>query len=102
MNSSFFQLKDFDARAKMRISKRLNTAKTGNLGDTRFVGGGVYEMRIDYGPGYRVYFSNDGNTIVILLCGGDKRTQQKDIDLAQEYWIAYKQQKGGYHGDGQL
>jgi len=55
----------------------------GNPGDTRSVGKGVFEMRIDYGPGYRVYFVHRGARIVILLCGGDKRTQQQDIERAQ-------------------
>lgn len=93
----FLSLKD--ARAKMRISKRLNTAKAGNLGETRPIGGGAHEMKIDYGPGYRLYFANDGKDIIILLCGGTKRTQQKDINLAQEYWAAYKQEKGENDAD---
>ena len=56
--------------------------ETGNPGDVRPVGGGVSEMRIDYGPGYRVYFARRGVTLVILLAGGDKRTQQQDIAMA--------------------
>ncbi|TRV42895.1 MAG: type II toxin-antitoxin system RelE/ParE family toxin [Microcystis panniformis Mp_MB_F_20080800_S26D] len=61
------------------ISKRLDRVRMGNLGDYRSVGGGVFELRIDYGPGYRIYFGQVGTTIVLLLCGGDKSTQIKDI-----------------------
>ena len=57
------------------------------------VGAGVSELRIDYGPGYRVYFGQDGHILVILLCGGTKKTQRKDIKLAQEYWQDYKRRK---------
>jgi putative addiction module killer protein len=65
----------------------------GNFGDSRSVGGGVIEMRIPYGPGYRVYFGRDGNKLVILLCGGDKRTQPSDIDQACAYWADYQWRK---------
>jgi putative addiction module killer protein len=58
--------------------------ETGNPGDTRSVGHGILEMRIDYGPGYRIYYVPRGAQIVILLCGGDKRTQQQDIKRAQK------------------
>ncbi|MFM6063238.1 MAG: type II toxin-antitoxin system RelE/ParE family toxin [Microcystis panniformis] len=72
------------------ISKRLDRVRMGNLGDYRSVGGGVFELRIDYGPGYRIYFGQVGTTIVLLLCGGDKGTQIKDIRQAQEYWRDYR------------
>lgn len=76
-----------DLRAQARIRVRIDRLELGLLGDARFFDG-IGELRIDYGPGYRVYFVKRGNTIVILLCGGDKRTQQKDIkraiDMAQE------------------
>jgi putative addiction module killer protein len=72
------------------ISKRLDRVRMGNLGDYRSVGGGVFELRIDYGPGYRIYFGQVGTTIVLLLCGGDKSTQIKDIRQAQEYWRDYR------------
>lgn len=72
------------------ISKRLDRVRMGNLGDYRSVGGGVFELRIDYGPGYRIYFRQVGTTIVLLLCGGDKSTQIKDIRQAQEYWRDYR------------
>jgi putative addiction module killer protein len=69
---------------KTRIQVRIDRLETGNPGDVRPVGGGVSEMRIDYGPGYRVYFARRGVTLVILLAGGDKRTQQQDIATALE------------------
>jgi putative addiction module killer protein len=72
-----------DAKAKARIAIRIERLKSGNPGDCKSVGGGVHELRIDYGPGYRVYFTRRGNTIVVLLCGGDKSTQARDIDRAQ-------------------
>jgi putative addiction module killer protein len=63
-------------KAAVRIVARIRRAELGNLGDCSSVGGGVMEMRVDYGPGYRVYFVRQGDTVVILLCGGDKTTQQ--------------------------
>jgi putative addiction module killer protein len=73
-----------DDRARARIDARLRRLSLGNHGDVKPVGGGVSEMRIDYGPGYRVYFAARGTTLVILLAGGDKRTQNRDIATAQE------------------
>lgn len=61
----------------------------GNLGDYRSVGEGVCELKIDYGPGYRIYFGQVGTTIILLLCGGDKSTQEQDMSLAIEYWHEY-------------
>jgi putative addiction module killer protein len=82
----FSRLKDREARA--RITVRIRRLSLGNPGDVKPVGRGVSEMRIDYGPGYRVYFLRRGDTVVVLLCGGDKRTQDRDIaravELAQE------------------
>jgi putative addiction module killer protein len=63
---------------------RIRRLELGNLGDVKPVGEGVSELRIDYGPGYRIYFVQQGNTVVILLCGGDKRTQNKDIRTAKQ------------------
>jgi putative addiction module killer protein len=77
-------LLDGKARAKIRV--RLDRISLGNFGDCRRVGEGVQELRINYGPGYRVYFGQLGSTIVLLLCGGDKSAQAKDIDLAKYYW----------------
>jgi putative addiction module killer protein len=72
-----------DNRDKARILTRLDSARLGNLGDVKSVGGTVSEMRIDVGPGYRVYFTRRQRVLVILLCGGDKSTQAKDIIRAQ-------------------
>jgi putative addiction module killer protein len=73
-----------NANAVARIVGRIRRMEMGNPGDTRSVGQGILEMRIDYGPGYRVYYVHRGAQIVILLCGGDKRTQQRDIKRAQK------------------
>ncbi len=73
-----------DARARARVQARIRRAEEGNLGDCEPVGEGVSEMRIHYGPGYRVYFVQQGLEIVILLAGGDKGTQAKDIKAALE------------------
>lgn len=70
-----------DARAVARIQIRIDRVELGNLGDVKFFDG-IGELRVDYGPGYRVYFVKPGNTVVILLCGGDKSSQSKDIKKA--------------------
>jgi putative addiction module killer protein len=72
-----------DRRAKSRIDARILRLSLGNPGDVKSVGHGVSEMRIDYGPGYRIYFTQRGNTIVVLLCGGDKGSQRDDIEQAK-------------------
>lgn len=72
-----------DRRARARILKRLDRAGQGNLGDVAPVGEGVSEMRIFYGPGYRVYFVQRGEELIVLLCGGDKSTQAADIEEAK-------------------
>ena len=69
---------------------RLDRVSLGNFGDCHGVGDGVQELRIDYGPGYRVYFGQVGSTIVLLLFGGDKSTQAKDIEQAKRYWNEYR------------
>ena len=73
-----------DARARARIAARVRRAELGNFGDSKSVGGGVSEMRIDHGPGYRLYFTVRGQSLILLLCGGDKRTQVTDIRRAQQ------------------
>lgn len=72
-----------DMRAKARIVARVRQAERGNVGDTKSVGGSVSEMRIDIGPGYRLYYTRRGEVLIILLVGGDKSTQEKDIKRAQ-------------------
>lgn len=79
-----------DGQARARIRTRINRVRVGNLGDCKPVGGGVLELRIDYGPGYRVYFGQAGTELVILLYGGDKNSQSEDIRQAMEYWENYK------------
>jgi putative addiction module killer protein len=86
-------LKDVRARAKIRV--RLDRLSLGNLGDCKPVGNGVQELRIDFGPGYRLYFGQAGERLILLLCGGDKSSQAKDIEAAHEYWIDYKRRKRG-------
>ena len=71
-----------DVRARARVLVRVERLAMGNPGDVRPVGEGVSEMRIDYGPGYRVYFKRQDRTVIVLLAGGDKRTQSDDIDVA--------------------
>jgi putative addiction module killer protein len=72
-----------DLRAQIRIVARLRLAEAGNLGDWKPVGGEVSEMRVDVGPGYRLYFTRRGNLLIIMLAGGDKSTQSRDIKKAQ-------------------
>lgn len=72
-----------DSRARAKIQTRIRRLSLGNPGDVKPVGEGISEMRIDYGPGYRVYFLQRGTAVVILLCGGDKRTQDADINQAK-------------------
>jgi len=84
-------LSDITARAKIRI--RVNRVRLGNFGDSRPVGDGVQELRIDYGPGYRVYFYRDGIKLVLLLCGGNKKHQTRDIKEAKIYLQDYKRRK---------
>jgi putative addiction module killer protein len=74
-----------DRQARARIRARLDRVALGNLGDCKTVGKGVSELRIAWGPGYRVYFARVENVVLLLLCGGDKTTQQKDIQRAQTY-----------------
>jgi putative addiction module killer protein len=73
-----------DRQARARIQARIDRLSLGNPGDTRSVGGGVSELRIDYGPGYRVYFVRRGEMLIVLLAGGDKRTQARDIKTARD------------------
>ncbi len=73
-----------DLRAKISIARRIDRAAAGNLGDVKPVGEGVSEMRVDVGPGYRLYFTRRGEILILLLCGGDKSSQSRDIVLAKK------------------
>ena len=86
----FFRL---EARAAARVTRTVAKLEAGLRPDTKAVGEGVFEARIDFGPGYRVYFGLDGITLVILLGGGSKKTQQNDINAAQAAWADYKKRK---------
>lgn len=83
-------LRDENARAKIKIRLRI---EQGNLGDYQSVREGVCELRIDYGPGYRVYFGQVSTIILVILSGGDKSRQDKDIATALDYWAEYKERK---------
>jgi putative addiction module killer protein len=83
-----------DVRARAKIVAKINRLKVGNFGDCKALRGGVSELRIDYGPGYRVYFSRVGKLIVLLLCGGDKRKQEADIQRAIGYLADFKRREG--------
>lgn len=87
-----------DGQARARIQARLARVAAGNFGDVAPVGDGVLELRIDWGPGYRMYFARVGNVIVLLLCGGDKRTQQRDIKRAKDYFQDYKRRSAQRRG----
>ncbi len=84
-------LKDTASRAKVHI--RIDRARLGNFGDTRAVGEGVHELKINYGPGYRIYYAIDGKQLLLLLLGGDKSNQSKDINQAKAYWKDQKRRK---------
>ena len=81
-------LKDRQARARIQV--RINRLALGNFGDYRALAGGVCELRIDWGPGYRVYFARVGEAVLLLLCGGDKTTQREDIEHAKAYFEDYQ------------
>lgn len=89
-NEWFESIKDRTTRN--RIASRLTSLRFGNFGDCHSVGGGVFELRFHFGPGHRIYFSEVGNTIVLLLCGGDKSRQDRDIARAKTYWQEYKEE----------
>jgi len=81
---------ELDAAASAKIARGLARMEQGNLSNVKGVGEGVLECRIDFGPGYRIYFGRDGETIIVLLTGGTKKRQQRDIDAAHAYWQDYK------------
>jgi putative addiction module killer protein len=79
-----------DARARARIRARIARLRAGNFGDTKTIAEGVHELRVHYGPGYRIYFARRGGAVVLLLCAGDKQTQSRDIARAQRYWREHR------------
>ena len=90
-----------DNRTRAKIVARLDRLALGNFGDCRSLGGGLYELRIDWGPGYRVYFASVGKARVLLLCGGDKRKQTSDIQRALQYWQDYRERTGADETESQ-
>ncbi|MDD9974513.1 MAG: type II toxin-antitoxin system RelE/ParE family toxin [Candidatus Poribacteria bacterium] len=81
----------YDSRTQSRIERRLDRLRGGNFGEYKSIGDGVFEMILDFGPGYRIYFGEINNTNVLLLYGGDKSSQNRDIQRAKMYWREYKE-----------
>lgn len=93
-NKRFAQwIEGLDAAAAAKVTIALARMEQGNFSKVRGVGSGVFEYKIDFGPGYRIYFGKDGDRLVILIGGGTKKRQQHDIAAAQECWAAYKRRK---------
>jgi len=88
-------LKSLDLAVQARIQARVLHFASGNLGDYKTVGGGVWEARLDFGPGYRLYFGKVGSSVILLLAGGDKASQSKDIAAAKRYWNDFREAKHG-------
>ena len=88
-------LKSLDVGVQARIQARVLRFENGNLGDHKPVGDGVWEARLDFGPGYRLYFGKDGVAVILLLAGGDKASQSKDIAAAKRYWDDFREAKHG-------
>jgi len=86
---------DLDPGAAAKVTTAMTRLSLGNISNVKGVGAGVFETKIAFGPGYRVYFGKDGESLVILLAGGTKRRQQQDIKAAQERWQDYKDRKKG-------
>ena len=82
-----------NARAAAKVATALVRMEQGNLSNAKGIGAGVSECRIDFGPGYRIYFGRDGGALIILLGGGTKKRQQQDVEAAQDLWREYKQRK---------
>ena len=88
-------IEDLDAKTRSIVQARINRVILGNFGDCKIIknGDGIQELRIDFGPGYRIYFGMEEKVIVVLLVGGNKRSQAKDIVKAKKYWLEYKEDK---------
>ena len=82
-----------DLRGRVTIQRRIDRIANGNFGDHRFCRDGVWELRIQFGSGYRVYYGREGETVVVLLGGGSKRTQSTDIKKVVRYWLDYQQRR---------
>jgi putative addiction module killer protein len=80
-----------DKKAHAAILSRIARIQLGLFGDAKSIGGGIYELRVDFGGGYRVYYARSGDEIILLLCGGDKSSQASDIAKAKEYWEDFKE-----------
>ncbi len=89
-----------NATTAVRVTIALTRVELGNLSDHKSVGAGVWELRLDFGPGYRIYFGKDGDRLIILLGGGTKKRQQKDIESAKLLWLDYKKRKREEKQDG--
>lgn len=87
--------KSLDKAVRARIFARIDRLKLGNFGDHKIIGNGVSELRLSFGSGYRIYYGIDDDVVVILLCGGDKSTQNSDIKIAKKYWADYEGRKNG-------
>jgi putative addiction module killer protein len=88
-DSGRIPFRDWLSELDVAIRARVLRFETGNLGDHKEVGGGVWEARLDFGPGYRLYFGRSGREVVLLLTGGDKKSQTKDIKRARTFWLQY-------------
>jgi len=84
---------DLESAARAKVTRAILRLEQGNFSNVKSVGDGVFEYKINFGPGYRVYFGQDGPTLVILLTGGTKKRQQRDIEEARAYWLDYKRNK---------
>lgn len=84
-------LDELDIKTQSIIYTRLDRIIVGNFGDCKSLGDGIWELRITYGPGYRIYFGKKGQQLVVLLAGGDKGSQSRDIAKARRYWLTYKE-----------
>ena len=82
-----------DLKARVAVLRRVDRMSAGNFGDHKFVRDGVWELRVDFGPGYRVYYGRHGKAVVVLLCGGTKRTQGSDVDRAVGFLAEYQRRR---------
>lgn len=89
-------LKDLrDQQTRARILTRLNRIRLGNFGNCKLLGDSLFELRMTFGPGYRVYYGREGERMILILCGGDKSTQDKDIERAKAAWTDYRSRDNG-------